>query len=247
MKSLIIGAGQVGSALYKILIKKMNVFIRDTEDIDIKSVDVLHICFPYSDEFAKNVREYAEKYNPKLIFIHSSVPIGTTKETQDLVYQAVIYMPVRGRHPKLEHEIKSFTSFISSYKRHKISVAKSYLRDCGFSLEIVDTPEELEFFKVMSNVHMGLEIAWRQELQRIMDSKGINSGNYEKWEKTYQKGCLFNNDTNLLRPIMNPDPIGGHCILSCLEIAKKYSRSKLFDFIEYSNNRAKESKLENVA
>jgi hypothetical protein len=86
---------------------------------------------------------------------------------------------------------------------------------------------------------MGLEIAWRQEVERMMEELGINPKEYDIWEKTYRDGCLQVKDFNLVRPLMKPDPIGGHCILPCLDILKKSFNSPILDFITDSNERKK--------
>jgi len=68
--SLIIGAGEVGEALYDIL----NDFYEGVYDYDkednvltllLKTFDIIHICFPYSKEFVNEVKKYQKKYNLK--------------------------------------------------------------------------------------------------------------------------------------------------------------------------------------
>lgn len=240
MKSLIIGAGQVGSALKEVLSKTYEVVIKDIEDLDVKDVKVLHICYPDSEDFIKNTKEYVKRYAPELTIIHSSVSLGTT----ELCGDDVVYSPVRGRHPQLAEEMKSFTKFVSSSNPEKASKAKEYFEKCGWKvIQTQGKPYAVEFFKMFSNVHMGLEIAWRQEAERIMKDIGIDPMGYEAWEKTYRDGCIEVKDLNLLRPLMSPGPIGGHCILPCTEILKSQVRSPLFDFILESNEKVKNENL----
>lgn len=239
MKSLIIGAGQVGSALKEVLSTHYEVVIRDIDDLQVEGVKVLHICYPDHEGFVENTRKYVEQYKPNLTIIHSSVPVGTTSKCGD----DYVYSPVRGRHPRLAIEMKKFHKFVASKNQSKARQAFVYFESCGWPTYLADTTESLELFKVISNVHMGLEVAWRQEVERMLNSFRIRSNDYDQWEKTYRDGYFVTQDYNLMRSLMKPDPIGGHCILPCTEILRSQFPSKLFDFILESNEKAKNERL----
>lgn len=239
MKSLIIGAGQVGTALRTVLSPFYDVQIRDIEDVDVKDVDVLHICYPDHEGFEVTTKKYIDQYKPNLTIVHSSVRVGITKKCGS----DVVYSPTRGRHPKLAEEMPLFTKFFACEDIHKALQASHVFVKCGFKCLCLNNPDELEFFKTISNVHMGLEVAWRQEVERMMLSLGINTGNYDIWEKSYRDGCLEAKDYNLIRSIMRPDPIGGHCILPCIDLLKESYDSKFLDLIVESNERVKNDRL----
>ena len=80
----ILGIGEVGSAIKKIIEKKHKVFIADKkEDLIIgNKIDILHICIPYSNLFIKTAIRAINKYQPKLTIIESTVSPGTT----DLIF-----------------------------------------------------------------------------------------------------------------------------------------------------------------
>lgn len=242
MKSLIIGAGQVGKALETVLKPFHEVIIRDVDDIQVEGVEVLHICYPDHAGFDQTTQKYIEIYKPSLTIIHSSVQVGTTAKCGE----DVVYSPTRGRHPRLAEEMKSFTKFVASKKHSKALEASLYFLNMGWPSVTSNSPESLEFFKVFSNVHMGLEIAWRQEASRMMESIGISESDYDAWEESYRDGCLDVEDYNLVRPLMKPDPIGGHCILPCLDILREKFKSPLLDFIVDSNERRKSESLVKV-
>lgn len=233
MKSLVIGKGQIGSALYENIKGVFECYIRDVEDLPLDGVEVLHICFPDSDEFVSFVKSYQNQYKPNLTIIHSSILPGKSKELGD-----VVYSPMRGRHPKLATEMKLFAKFVSG---DPISVGKAaeYLSRCGFEVRISDSPETLELVKLLSNIHMGLEVAWAQEVKRICEKFSANYSTYLDWEDTYRKGYVLTGDVHLMRPIMSPKPIGGHCILQCTDILSQSFKSMAFDFIKASNEKAK--------
>jgi len=102
MKSIIIGAGEVGTALYRVLFNYHITWIRGKVNLDLQpsiSPEIIHICFPYSDNFSKYVKAYKEKYNPKHIVIHSTVPVGTSRPL------GAVHSPVEGLHPFLKESI----------------------------------------------------------------------------------------------------------------------------------------------
>jgi hypothetical protein len=238
MKTLIIGAGQVGSAIKENVERFHETLIRDVQPLDAEGIEVIHICYPDHDGFEVTTRKYIDQYKPRLTIINSSVRVGTTLKCGD----DVIYSPTRGRHPNLAKEMKVFHKCIAGLNQTKVDLARAYFAACGFKVLTSSNPESLEFLKVMSNVHMGLEIAWRQEVQRMMDRFGIDSAEYDAWEVTYRQGLLEIGDHNLLRPIMRPDPIGGHCVLPCTELLREQFDSSVLDFIIHSNQKAKEDR-----
>lgn len=235
MKSLVIGTGQIGSALYENIKNVFDSYKRDIEDLPLEGVEVLHICFPDSDEFVSFVKKYQEEYKPDLTIVHSSIGVGKTRE----LGEKVVYSPMRGRHPQLVSEMKMFTKFVGGYNAEDVQKACNYLEFCRFHTIKSYSPHTLELVKLLSNIHMGIECAWAQEVKRICKAFGADYDTYLDWEKTYMKGYQLSGDTHLSRPILSPLPIGGHCILECTDILSKSFKSLAFDFIKTSNEKAK--------
>lgn len=239
MKTLVIGAGEVGSSLKKILSNYHETYIRDIDplNVDVGQIDCLQICYPDSSRFIEITRSYIEEYNPSLVIINSSVSVGTTRRCGD----DVVYSPIRGRHPDqgLDKEMRVFPKFVSSLSVRHMQKAVQYFKECEWTVIECDNPDSLEFFKVMSNVHMGLEIAWRQEIERMMKQFEIDPIIYNAWERTYNEGYQKLGQYHLMRPIMRPDPIGGHCILPCTDILRNQFPSRALEFILESNRMAK--------
>lgn len=237
MKTLIIGAGQVGSALKEVLLPFHETYIRDVNEFECNGVEVLQICYPDHQGFDLTTKRYIEQYEPLVTIINSSVKVGTTRKCGP----SVAYSPIRGRHPDngLVSEMPVFTKFVGAVKENMRVMAQLYFEDCNWEVRTSDNPEALEYLKLMSNVHMGLEIAWRQEVARMMKSFYIEEKDYEAWERSYAEGYMKLGQTHLMRPRMKPDPIGGHCIIPCTEILKEQYPSKALDFILESNEKAK--------
>lgn len=242
MKTLIIGAGEVGQALKQVLSKAHEVLIRDIEPIDIGlgSIEVLQICYPDSDRFVEITKNYIALYKPTLTIVNSSVSVGTTTS----IGVDVVYSPIRGRHPGngLQKEMMVFTKFVGCRNEVKLAMAAEYFKQCGWDVASSDNPEALEYLKLMSNVHMGLEIAWRQEVERMMKKFKIDPVVYDDWERTYSEGYRELGQYHLMRSRMNPAPIGGHCILPCTEILNSQFPSKAMGFILESNETAQKDR-----
>lgn len=239
MRSLIIGGGEVGTALYNVIKDHHECYIRDIEDTGVTDIDCIHICYPDHREFIKTTNEYINHYGPSLVIINSSILAGTCAQLDP----TIVYSPVRGRHPKLVKDLKLYSKFIFCKDKDKLKMAKKYFEKCEMQVEAYADPTTGEILKLISNVHMGLEIAWRQEVERMLKKFNVDPLVYERWEETYRKGYEKSNDLNLIRPMMRPNPIGGHCIIPCTEILSKNFKSKAFEFIIESNNkRIKEQK-----
>lgn len=234
MRTLIIGKGQVGQALFKVLKNNHEVFIKDVEDLELKNIDVLNICYPDHFDFEKTTKDYIERYDPVLTIINSSVSVGTTDKCGD----HVVYSPVRGRHPKLSSDLLRFDKYVFGRDESDVKTAVQFFKLAGMKVVSNDNPAAGEMLKLISNVHMGLEIAWRQEVERMLREFNIDPASYHQWEISYQEGYIKSGDNHLIRPTMRPDQIGGHCILPCTDILQGQFKSALFEFIKESNERA---------
>jgi len=235
MKVLVIGSGQIGKAIHEIIKPFHDVHIRDIDDMSMDGIEVLHICYPDGIDFIENTENYIRQYKPALTIIHSSVAVETTEE----INGHVVHVPVRGRHPKLAQEIPAFRLFVGGKDKEDVLKACAYLEGCGLVTKQVEGTRGTEICKLLSNIHMGLEIAWRQEVERILKQYEVSPSIYEEWEESYNLGYRITGDEHLTRPILNPGPIGGHCILQCTDILSSKYPSHVFDFIKESNEKAK--------
>lgn len=233
MKSLIVGAGQIGQALQEIFLKAHVCVMRDVDDFDCSDVEILHIAYPYSDSFVRMTKTYIEEYKPKLTIIHSSVKVGTT----DQCGPNVVHSPERGRHPHLAEQMQKFPKFIGGGTFKDRLLAQRFFAALKWETVIFDEAKWTELVKLLSNAHLALEIAWRQEVDRIAQALigQPASGTYNAWELSYNKGHQDLGHRQLIRPIVRPAPIGGHCILPCTDMLAEQYDSTFFDLIRESN------------
>lgn len=209
MKGIIIGDGEVGTSLYNILKEYYPTKIRgeDEPEWTDESCDILHICFPYSDEFKDEVRRYIKKYNPEFTIIHSTVPVGTSREVK------AMHSPIRGKHPKLERSIREFVKYIGG---EKASYVADYFRRADIRVYLFDKPETTELMKILSTTMLGVNIEFTQEVKKLCDKFDVPFSAWTHFTDTYNKGYKKQDKGHFNRPNLVPimKELGGHCLSS---------------------------------
>lgn len=213
--SLIVGAGEVGQGLFEVLnaAYRGRVFIRDIEPgIDNpKTVDFLHITFPYSDKFVENVRKYRRQYGKPVVIIHSSVPVGTTES----IGKDAVHSPIRGKHPDLAGGIRTFVKFFGGHDPDVVQDVEQYFARAGVRTMILSSPEATELGKLMETSQYGWFIVLAKEIKKLCDQHGLSFNEvYTIQNMTYNEGYSRLGLDHFLRPVLTPvgGPIGGHCV-----------------------------------
>ena len=213
MKSLIIGRGEIGSALYRILEQNYDTYIRDKKDFPIKGIEVLHICFPYFEGFVEEVKKYVSQYKPKYTIIHSTIPLGTTRKCGN----GIFHSPCMGIHPFLEEGIKTFTKYLSPPNEE----LKQYFNRVGIKIMMVEEPENTEALKLWETTEYGWFIILEKEIKKWCEKKGLDFNLiYTEANKNYNEGYKKLGLKNVVRPILRHQEgkIGGHCVIPNCEV-----------------------------
>lgn len=212
VKHLVLGAGQVGTAIVKVLEDKypFDVTVRDLRAPAVLSVEVMHVCFPYSSFFTEHVKEYQRMYTPELTIVHSTVPVGTSREL------GAVHSPVTGKHPNLVESVKTFTKFFGGADANR---AASYF-DGICPVYIVPDQETTEAGKLWQTLQYGWLIAMQKEAYAYAEAFGADPKiMYDKMNKAYNEGYKkMGMDFTL--PVLEdmPGKIGGHCIIPNAEL-----------------------------
>lgn len=213
---IVIGAGEVGKAIEQILLTGLKalggrVYLRDIEGGGGK-FDVMHICFPWTKDFEADVDTYYRLYQPTLLIIHSTVPVGTSRSL------GAVHSPIAGRHPTLRTDLMYFTKFFAGEGAEE---AAAIFRQCGLTTRVLsDLADVTEAGKLWQTLQYGWAIAIQKEAYRDCAVRGLDP------ELVYR---TFNTDYNLGNaalgrpywlPILEdmPGPIGGHCVVPNLEL-----------------------------
>ena len=219
MNGLVIGAGEVGKSLFNVLKEHYPTSLVDMSPPDMDDVEILHIAFPFSDNFVKYVKDYQEKYKPKYTVIHSSVPVGTSEQC------GATHSPIRGLHPNLESGIKTFVKFIGGPEASQVA---DYFRRAGLRVALFDKAATTEAMKLFDTLYFGVCIEFAKDVKRYCDANGLNySDVYRLGNSTYNEGYTLLGHPEFVRPVLEPilKKIGGHCVRQNAElIDTKFTR-----------------------
>lgn len=215
--SLVVGAGEVGNAIYNVLKGFGVCYIRDKEETEtIDSVDVLHICFPQTKgkSFLLSVQQYIDHYMPNYVVIHSTVAFGTTRIiANNNPAIPVFHSPIRGVHPNLEQSLTTFVKFISG--DHDLFITR-YFKECGIRLHWCEQYEETEAMKLLSTLYYAWNIIYCKEVKKFCDEHDLSFNDvYTIANQTYNSGYSTLGRDEVVRPVLEPveGTIGGHCLI----------------------------------
>jgi len=232
-KHLVIGNGEIGSAIVDIFKTKFDVEVYDIVDGPPEKqglVDIMHICIPYSDTFITDVIDYVGIYKPRNVVIHSTVAVGTTGTIrQNTGSVPVFHSPVRGKHPKLINEIKSkfikYLSFDNLDCNGAIEVSAVF-KKAGIVVKMVSNTMRTELGKLLSLARYGVYLALAKEQEDICDKLGLSYLDVvTDFEITRNKGVK----EELKQPVLTPfiDYVGGHCVCEITELLVMQVRNSL--------------------
>lgn len=202
---LVIGMGEIGTALADVLqcdgIDK---------DEDIPKVKIIHICFPYSNQFVKNVQRYTESTSADLVVIHSTIPLGTTRQCGE----NAVHSPVRGKHPHLAEGIKTFTKFFGGTRAKE---AAFYFAELGISAAITEKPENTEAMKLWDTEIYLEAILLSRKIYQYCKKRDLDFDIvYTQANRTYNEGYERLDHPEYVKYVLKymDGPIGGHCLKS---------------------------------
>ena len=207
-ETIIIGMGEVGNALYEVL-RDYTPLRADISNIPkaLGDAHVIHICFPYTKNFIRQVKRYQKIYNPKFTVIHSTVPVGTSAKL------GAIHSPIRGLHPHLESGIRMFPKFLGGKRASGVA---DYFRRAGLRVAIFDKSETTEAMKLFDTEYYRACIEFAKRVKRYCDKHKLNFHEvYTMANQTYNEGYSRLGHREFVRPVLEPidGPIGGHCVM----------------------------------
>lgn len=214
MKHLVIGIGQIGTAIQSIL--KCDGYDPFLNKTATGQYDVLHICYPCTDkdEFAKAVRINKVQFNASLVVIHSTIPVGTTTT----IGSYAVHSPIRGVHPHLEEGIRTFSKFFGGSRAKE---ASKCFEDMGIEVICTEKPETTELMKLVDTTTYGINILIEKEIYRLCKEYGVDFNiAYTEANKEYNRGYLLLGMPQYQKYILEhrEGGIGGHCVMPNVEL-----------------------------
>jgi len=246
-KDLVIGLGEIGLPIFKIISKgfptiryDINPKLSEGKSHELKEEKIifLHMCIPFSNNFIKIIIHYAKKYHPQGIVIHSTISPYTTKKIQKELKIPIIYSATRGVHKRMLNDLKKYTKFFSIYNwsPNKIWAIKTFqrrMKKSGIKSKKMSSPLVLELAKIVCDTsYYGWLINYAQLSNMIAIKNNVNYD--EMWSFADEIQKYLGN-----RPKMFPGFIGGHCVIPNLDLIKEES---LYEIDMINNMYAKKVK-----
>lgn len=203
LTQLVIGNGEVGSSLAEVL--RCPVIDKCT---DVPSADVLHICFPYSSSFIKEAKRYIFLTNAKLVIVHSTVPVGVTRQ----LGAGVVHSPIRGKHPDLTGGILKFVKFCGGERALE---AASIFSAVGIQTHCTDKSENTEAMKLWDTEIYRDAVLLNKKIYSYCKAKDLDFDVvYTVSNQSYNDGYRSLGMPQYSKYVLKyiPGPIGGHCL-----------------------------------
>lgn len=229
--TLVVGLGEVGSALASVLECRGAVLRHDLEPREFtEKIAIMHFCVPFREhlEFEAACLSYMRRFEPSLTIINSTVVPGTTRRIAETSGMPVAYSPVRGKHVRMEADLLRYTKFVAAPDAATAQRADDHFRLAGLKTCQLHPPEILELAKLAETGYFGLLIAFAQELNRYAERVG----------GTYSDATRLIDEVNFLPHCrFFPGFIGGHCVIPNIHLLMEIAPSPLFEAILDSNAR----------
>jgi len=224
--------GCVGSALAAVLHDAHEVYVCDTKDANGTllppagtDIDFLHVAIPWGGQFMNIVRETALRYMPNHTIVHSTVPVGTTRQ---LGINAV-HSPVRGQHDSLECGLRTFVKYVGAQTQAAGLAAYRHLYEAGFRVEFMSSPEATEAAKLLCSFRYLNDLAFYQWVETQAANWGVDPQEVLlQWTESYNRGYA---GTKFVRPQLDfpHGKVGGTCVMPNSRIVYGLTQSRFVE------------------
>lgn len=218
MRAIILGFGEIGQAIHKKFERhhymQISDMAKDMHVSDVDDIDVLLVCYPYSDDFVEITKSYIDVFNPKATIIFSTVAIGTTEQIPNAVH-----CPVEGKHPDLSESMDNWRWYMGG----KNTVAGLFFKEAYVWCTELPSSKHTEFLKLRSTSLYGVNIEFARYTANVCDALGLDYNFVKEYDESYNQLYKRLNKREYQRYILNPPigNIGGHCVVPNAEILDK--------------------------
>ena len=224
MRQLVIGRGEIGTALVEVL--GCDSYDQSDSTQNNKKYDVLHIAFPHFHNFDVEVRYYQAHHKATLIIVYSTVPIGTCEP------HGWVHSPIEGKHPDLAESLAIFPRFIGTGNEFKMTQAAGIWRQYT-ELVLLGSADHTEYLKLRSTARYGVNLVFADYEKQVADEIEMDWAYLKMYDKAYNE--LYE-DMNLewaKRYVLDPPAgfIGGHCVVPNAEILNEQYPNKMLESI----------------
>jgi UDP-N-acetyl-D-mannosaminuronate dehydrogenase len=206
MSNLVLGFGQIGSAIASIL--DCDAHDPAKNKYAVGHYDVLHVTIPFNDSFIETVKGYQSEFTPFLTIIHSTVQVGTSRKL------GAVHSPCRGIHPNLEEGIMTFVKFFGGEQSEE---AARIFEEVGILTRCTPKPETTELMKLYDTEQYRDSIVREKEIHARCEQMGVDFNIvYTEANETYNEGYEKLGHPEYKKYVLKhmDGPIGGHCVES---------------------------------
>lgn len=206
MKHIVIGAGEVGTAVHAVLSRTHETVLRDIDPVD-DTADVLDVCIPWQADFVDQVQRYADHHQADLVVVHSTVPVGTCDAN------GWVHSPVRGRHPNLADGVATFRKHFGGAR--SLEAVVDWI-DADVPVLAHPRGADTEAGKLWELVQYGLQIRVEKAIHAWCEKHDVDPEiAYRGMAQSYNEGYEQLGEHQFVRPVLDhvPGPIGGHCVV----------------------------------
>ncbi len=242
----IIGMGEVGGAIKKLCEKKHEVYwrTRSEDTLSGKQIDILHLCFPFNENFKQTAIDAINELRPKLVINDSSVEPGVTEDIYSATNTLIVHAPIIGKHPDLYKYLFELDKIIGPINDEAFQLAKLHFEDLGVKTVRFNSPRESELAKILSTTYYGWNIIFEKFVHRLCKEQGLEFDNvYTKLNTLYNEGYA-KTLPYVRRPVLKHEDgeIGGHCIVPNARIINSWINDEFTQFLLAQNEKAKAAK-----
>jgi UDP-glucose 6-dehydrogenase len=229
--TLVVGLGEVGSALSQVLRRTGRVFEHDIERCEFdEPIGVMHLCIPFTRpaDFEATALSYIQRFKPELTIINSTVVPGTSRNIAKQALVPIAYSPVRGKHIRMADDLLKYRKFVAASDDHTATRAAEHFRAAGMTTQCINKLETLELAKLGETTYFGVLIAFAQELNRYANRV---DGDYAEALDFFEEVDFLPNTKYF------PGFIGGHCVIPNIDLMRTIASSPMLEAVLESNRR----------
>lgn len=234
LKVGILGLGEIGSAVQQL--NEKHGIAPEASDLKMgvntltHGLDILNVCIPWSAYFEEAVMSAYHKYQPTLIIIHSTIPVGITQKLNGNLIKGsateIVHSPVRGVHPKLVEGLEEFVKYIGADSAIAGDRAAFYLHDVlGLKVKQLSSSRASELGKLLDTTYYGLCIAYHDYANSVCEACDVPFEEaMTEFNNSYNYGYPRLGKANVVRPVLyapEDRKIGGHCVIPNADILTK--------------------------
>jgi hypothetical protein len=210
-RTLIVGLGEIGKAVKEAICPEAEVFdINQEVDKTTGPFAVMHICFPYSDNFVEYAQAYIQHWQAKHVAIWSTLPIGTTR----LVGEKIVHTPTEGKHPHLADSMRLMPRWVGYNNDAEVTFFENYFDSKGLTVRPVANSDCTEALKLLSTTKYGINLVYTDYMKRVADGVGMNFELTKQWDRDYNRLYQDLGLSQFQKFVLDPpkEVVGGHCV-----------------------------------